>query len=71
VRVEKIAWQLRFGRTVGWSFAAGTAASRERALFCVSRLDATVRDLGTRTALSGELSTPIVEIPFSAIERAS
>ena len=69
VRVEKIAWQLRFGRTVGWSFAAGTPASRERALFCVTALDATIRDtlpsvaeqgplpLGTRTALSGELST--------------
>src|SRR3954463_6965519 len=28
VRVEPIAWQQEFGRTVGWSFAAGTPASR-------------------------------------------
>jgi hypothetical protein len=51
VRVEPIGWQSRFGRTVGWSFAAGTALSSERALFCVTALDATPNDLGMRTEL--------------------
>ena len=55
VRVEKVAWQLRFGRTVGWSFAAGTPASSERALFCIGALDQSPRDLGTRTALATTL----------------
>ena len=55
VRVEKVAWQLRFGRTVGWSFAAGTPASSERALFCIGALDQAPRDLGTRTALATTL----------------
>jgi hypothetical protein len=55
IRVEKVAWQLRFGRTVGWSFAAGTPASSERALFCIGALDAAPRDLGTRTALADTL----------------
>ena len=52
MRVEPIAWQLRFGRTVGWSFATGALASRERALFCLTSLDAPPRDLGLRSELS-------------------
>jgi predicted ATP-dependent serine protease len=52
VRVEPIAWQLRFGRTVGWSFATGSSAARERALFCLTALDATPRDLGLRSTLA-------------------
>lgn len=52
VRVEPVGWQRRFGRTVGWSFAAGTPSSRERALFCVTALDATLADLGARSALA-------------------
>lgn len=66
VRVEPIAWQQRFGRTVGWSFAAGTALSSKRALFAISALDAIPNDLGLRTELAQlELA------PFGAIERAS
>jgi hypothetical protein len=52
VRVEPIGWQQRFGRTVGWSFAAGTTLSSERAFFCVSALDGVPSDLGTRTELT-------------------
>ena len=52
VRVEPIAWQQRFGRTTGWSFAAGAPASRERALFCVTSIDAPPNDLGMRTDLA-------------------
>ena len=66
MRVEKIAWQLRFGRTVGWSFAAGTPALRERAFFCINALDATPRDLGARTTLANAAPAP-----FGAMERAS
>ena len=66
VRVEPIAWQQRFGRTVGWSFAAGTALSSERALFAISALDATPSDLGMRTDL-----VQIEPAPFDAMERAS
>jgi hypothetical protein len=51
VRVEPIGWQRRFGRTVGWSFAAGTTLSSERALFCVTALDAVPSDLGMRADL--------------------
>jgi hypothetical protein len=52
VRVEPIGWQQRYGRTVGWSFAAGASASAERALFCVTALDAKPSDLGVRSALT-------------------
>jgi len=47
-----IGWQQRFGRTVGWSFAAGHELSSERAFFCVSALDAIPSDLGVRSELS-------------------
>ncbi len=66
VRVEMIGWERRFGRTVGWSFAAGAPASRERALFCVTALDATLTDLGPRSALAAEEPAPL-----AAMERAS
>ena len=52
VRVEPVGWQRRFGRTVGWSFAAGTTLSSERALFCLTALDAVPSDLGTRGDLA-------------------
>ena len=65
MRVEPIAWQRRFGRTVGWSFAAGTALSSERALFAISALDATPRDLGMRTELAD------MPVPFGAIEQVA
>jgi RecA DNA recombination protein len=74
VRVAPIAWQQRFGRTVGWSFAAGTPLSSERALFTISALDRAPNDLGTRSDLaelavsSGALEQPA---PFGAMERAS
>src|SRR5881628_263747 len=66
VRVEPIAWQRRFGRTIGWSFVAGTALSSERALFAISALDATPSDLGMRTELA-----QMERAPLDAIERAS
>ena len=52
VRVEPIAWQQRYGRTVGWSFATGSPASRERAIFCVTSIDAPPTDLGMRADLA-------------------
>jgi len=52
VRVEPLDWRERFGRTVGWSFAAGAPASRERALFAVTALGAHASDLGTRAELA-------------------
>ncbi|MDO8506165.1 MAG: hypothetical protein Q7S41_00990, partial [Candidatus Limnocylindria bacterium] len=59
VRVDPIGWQTRFGRTVGWSFAVGPCASTssERALFCMSALDATLSDLGMRTELVEQVPT--------------
>lgn len=54
VHVEPVAWRTRFGRTVGWSFAAGTARSSERALFSVGALDAPPIDLGLRSELAQE-----------------
>ena len=56
VRFEPIAWQTRYGRTVGWSFAAGTTLSSERALFCVTALDVVPTDLGMRTELVEQAS---------------
>jgi hypothetical protein len=61
VRVEPVGWRQRFGRTVGWSFAAGTTLSSERALFCVTALDAVPSDLGMRAELveaPNDVSTP-------------
>ena len=55
VRVEPIAWQTKHGRTVGWSFAAGTTLSSERALFCITAPDAKPADLGARTQGEGPL----------------
>jgi hypothetical protein len=52
VRVEPLDWRERFGRTVGWSFAAGAPSSRERALFAVTALGADASDLGTRAELA-------------------
>jgi predicted ATP-dependent serine protease len=49
---ERIAWERRFDRTVGWSFAVGRAQTSERALFCVSSLDGAIADLGTRSDLA-------------------
>ena len=57
VQVEPIGWQRRFGRTVGWSFAAGTTLSSERALFCVASLDAVLSDLGTRADLVEQVAS--------------
>jgi predicted ATP-dependent serine protease len=49
---ERVAWERRFDRTVGWSFAVGRAHTTERALFCVTSLDGSLADLGTRTDLA-------------------
>ena len=49
---ERVAWERRFDRTVGWSFAVGRAHTTERALFCVTSLDGSLADLGTRTDLT-------------------
>ena len=50
-RFERIAWERRFGRTVGWSFATGRAHASGRALFCVTT-DGSFVDLGTRADLA-------------------
>ena len=65
VRVDRVTWQQRFGRTVGWSFAAGTPLSSERALFAISALDATPSDLGVRSDL-----VEMEPAPFGAMEPA-
>ena len=44
---ERVAWERRFDRTVGWSFAVGRAHTSDRALFCVTSLDGVLVDLGT------------------------
>jgi predicted ATP-dependent serine protease len=61
VRVEPIGWQRRFGRTVGWSFAAGVPSSGERALFCISALEASPADLGMRTQLVDRTPPHLIE----------
>jgi hypothetical protein len=50
---ERVAWERRFDRTVGWSFAVGRAHASDRALFCVTSLDGALADLGTRADLVG------------------
>ena len=49
---ERVAWERRFDRTVGWSFAVGRAHTSERALFCVTSLEGAVADLGTCSDLA-------------------
>ena len=49
---ERVAWERRFDRTVGWSFAVGRAQTSDRALFCVTSLDGALADLGTRADLA-------------------
>ena len=49
---ERVAWERRFDRTVGWSFAVGRAHTTDRALFCVISLDGSLADLGTRSDLA-------------------
>ena len=75
VRVAPIGWQQRFGRTVGWSFAAAglgsahtTAGSREHALFCVTSIDAAPTDLGMRAELA-HIAADVASL--DAMERAS
>ncbi len=52
VRVEPVGWMTRFGRTVGWSFAAGASSSHGHALFCVNALTVEPSDLGMRADLT-------------------
>ncbi len=47
---EHLAWERRFDRTVGWSFAIHYAHASDRALFCVR--DGAFIDLGTRADLA-------------------
>src|SRR5256886_14030552 len=49
---ERVAWERRFDRTVGWSFAVGRAHTSDRALFCVTSLDGALADLGTQANLA-------------------
>jgi predicted ATP-dependent serine protease len=49
---ERVAWERRFDRTVGWSFAVGRAHTSDRALFCVTSLEGSLADLGTRADLA-------------------
>ncbi len=50
---ERVAWERRFERTVGWSFAVGRAHASDRAVFSLS--DGVLTDLGTRADL-GEIA---------------
>ncbi|HET8569997.1 MAG TPA: hypothetical protein VFM93_13535 [Candidatus Limnocylindria bacterium] len=50
-RFERVAWERRHGRTLGWTFAASRAGQAERAIFHVSSLGRTVTDVGLRTEL--------------------
>jgi RecA DNA recombination protein len=47
---ERVAWERRFDRTVGWTFAVGGTHASDRALFCVT--DGVLLDLGTRADLT-------------------
>ena len=47
---ERVAWERRFDRTVGWTFAVGGTHASDRALFCVT--DGVLLDLGTRADLA-------------------
>jgi predicted ATP-dependent serine protease len=49
---ERVAWERRFDRTVGWSFAVRRAHTTDRALFRVTSLDGALADLGTRAELA-------------------
>jgi hypothetical protein len=49
---ERVAWERRFDRTVGWSFAVRRAHTTDRALFRVTSLDGSLADLGTRADLA-------------------
>ncbi len=46
---ERLRWERRFDRTVGWSFSVGRGHTGERAVFAVSSLDAALVDLGPRS----------------------
>jgi hypothetical protein len=46
---ERVDWERRFGRTVGWSFSVGRGHTSDRAIFCASSLDGELVDLGSRT----------------------
>ncbi len=70
VRVEPVGWRTRFGRTVGWSFAAGSALPAERALFSVDALDAPPTDTLASLAEPGPLPPGRSELD-AALERAS
>jgi len=48
---DRIDWERRFARTVGWSFAVGRAHASDRALFRVAA-DGGFVDLGTRADLA-------------------
>ena len=48
---DRVRWERRFARTVGWSFAVGRAHASDRALFRVAA-DGGFVDLGTRADLA-------------------
>jgi hypothetical protein len=48
---DRVGWERRFARTVGWSFGVGRAHASDRALFCVAT-DGGFVDLGTRADLA-------------------
>jgi hypothetical protein len=49
---ERVTWERRYERTVGWTFAIGRAHASDRALFCLTSLEGTLADLGTRADLA-------------------
>ena len=49
---ERVSWERRFERTVGWTFAVARGHTDDQALFTVRSLGAGAIDLGTRAGLS-------------------
>jgi predicted ATP-dependent serine protease len=45
---ERVGWERRFDRTIGWSFSVGRGHTSDRALFGVTSLDGALVDLGSR-----------------------
>lgn len=44
--VERVSWERRFGRTVGWTFAVARPGARDRAIFHAGALGWELTDLG-------------------------
>ncbi len=57
--VERVAWERRFGRTVGWTFAVARPGALESALFHAGALGRELADLGLSSARTTERPDPV------------